>query len=873
MVIGRTLAHYRVVEKLGEGGMGVVYRARDTRLDRDVAIKVLPEALSTDAERVARFEREAKLLASLNHPNIAGIYGFETAGGSNAIVLELIEGETLADRLARGPIPMDDAVAIAVQIAAALERGHEAGIVHRDLKPANVKLKEDGSVKVLDYGLAKALEPDAKDASTPSSESPTEPRHETRTGVVLGTAGYMSPEQVSGQRVDKRADIWAFGAVLYEMVCGRPAFRDGDTRGTLARVLGSEPDWSRIPPNVPTAVTWLLRRCLRKDPRERLRDIGDARLELSDLSAEREEPAAGARAPQPRTRPWIPWGVAAAACIVAVAAWMSSGREGTDVRAFELAPPAGTVLSGFSDPASRRMAFALSPDGRELAFVARGDDGVDELYVRSLGALEARKLASGARHPFWSPDGEQIAFFTPERELMRIQAAGGPPLKIAEVGGGVRSGTWSDDGTILFSQVLDGTSLIFLVPDDGGEPRAVTALDPERGESLHRWPRFLPDGEQFLYFARTHRADRSAVMLGSLEEGHAPRVLFENRSAAAYASGYLLFVVDGALSARVFDPQTGELGESIRTITGGVEETRYSIPTLSVSENGVIAYGTGGEGQDLVWFDRSGRRLGALGELDVPATILNFQLSPDDTQVAAGWVMPGGVSSHIWLADVERKSWRRWTFAETHHLWPVWSPDGQEIAYTSSADGGWGVFVRALDAADEPRPLWATESGALAFASDWSSDLLISNEGATSVVSATGEVVRQLAGDGVLTGGAEYSPDGAWVAYRSSEGGGSHVFVQAASRGGSRIRVSPSSGRGPRWKRPDEIVYQGPDGYYAVPVEARSESLAVGEARFLFAQPAIGYDVSRDHERFLLAVSKPEPGHITIDTDWLAALR
>ena len=533
---GTRLGPYEITAPIGEGGMGKVYRATDTNLKRSVAIKVLPEAVATDAERVARFQREAEVLARLNHPNIAQIHGLEKSDGTTALVMEFVEGPTLADRIAEGSIPGDEALTIARQIAEALEAAHEQGIVHRDLKPANIKLRPDGTVKVLDFGLAKALE--AAPAGTDTAQSPTVTSPGmTGFGVILGTPAYMSPEQARGRAVDKRSDVWAFGCVLFEMLAGVRLFGGADATESIAAIVRAEPDWGKLPPGTPAAIRRLLRRCLTKDPRERLTDIGVARLEIRDALtppfADADQPAL------PPGRPRLPWIVAAlsVALTAAVVAW-SLQRQSLDPSAMwlEIVPP-----TGFS-PES----LALSPDGKLLAFVAPVN-GVPSLWVRRLDQERAQPVAgtSDASFPFWNPDGRAIGFFSGST-LKRVDLSGGSSQVLADVTVG-RGGTWSSDGVIVFAPEA-GSGLMRIAAVGGVPTPATTLSDGQRG---HRWPQFLPDGQHFLFYS-TGDGDSGGVFLGSLD-GSTPVRLIDADGAAWYASGQLIFDSGGTLKAAPFD--------------------------------------------------------------------------------------------------------------------------------------------------------------------------------------------------------------------------------------------------------------------------------------------------------------------------------
>ena len=584
-MIGKTLGHYRVGEQLGRGGMGEVYVADDLSLDRKVALKFLPDAFTGDPERMARFEREAKLLASLNHPNIAAIYGLEQAEGKRFLVLELVEGETLAQRLSKGALPVEEALGICRQIAEGLEAAHEKGVIHRDLKPANVMIAAGDKVKILDFGLAKALSGETQ--SVDASQSPTITEAMTQPGIVLGTAAYMSPEQAKGKAVDKRADIWAFGCILYECLTGKKTFEGETVTETLAAVLTREPEWEKVPAKVRP----MLRRCLERDPKKRLRDIGDAMPLLE-----------GAPELAPVKRPWIAWGVGIVCLVIALALAVVHLREvpvEVPVMRLEVNTPAT------EEPTS----LVLSPDGRSLAFVA-SSEGQQRLWLRPLDTVAAQPLAGteGATLPFWSPDSRSIGFFAGDK-LKRIDIAGGPPQVLASAIIGV-GGTWNHDGVIVYAASPD--TGLYRVQALGGEPTAITRLNPPSQVS-HRLPQFLPDGHHLLFFAEG--ADQG-IYLASLDSADTRRLIAAD-SAAAYAPpGYLLFMRQGTLFAQRFDATREELaGDPVLVADSVALYSSRSDGGFSVSETGMLAYRKGGGAglRRLAWFDRSGKEVGAVG--------------------------------------------------------------------------------------------------------------------------------------------------------------------------------------------------------------------------------------------------------------------
>ncbi|MBZ5626854.1 MAG: serine/threonine-protein kinase [Acidobacteriia bacterium] len=616
-----SIAHYRVTTKLGEGGMGEVWRATDTKLNRDVAIKILPEIFAQDADRMARFAREAQVLASLNHPNIAAMYGVE----DRALIMELVEGPTLAERITAGPLPLDEVVPIALQITEALEYAHDKSIVHRDLKPANIKVTPDGRVKILDFGLAKALS--SETVAADPSISPTLTMRSTLVGVIMGTAAYMSPEQARGAPADRRSDIWAFGVVLYEMLSGKRLFTGESVSDILAAVLRGEPDWSALPADTPPRIRKLLRRCLERDRKQRLQAIGEARIAI-------DAPEEDVRAQSPRGMPhaWMAATVLLAIALVVLFALHFRERpQSSPVVRFQI--PSVEAIS----PVSRRT-VALSPDGRQIAFVAPGPGGQIMLWVRALDSLEARLLpgTENASHPFWSPDGRHLAFFT-TASLKKIDVSGGPAQTLCSVGY-VHGGTWNRDGVILVSGGVGGG---LARVSQAGDLATVTTPDPNHGELWHGYPQFLPDGQHFLYFAFAGTDARSGIYLGTLE-GKEKKSLLNTGFSAAYVgpsagekTGRLLFLREGVLMARPTDPRTYEAADDAVPVAPGVASVaRESL--FTVSENGVLAYRSGSTispKAPLTWFDRTGK---VLSELGARGYYTNLALSPDGSRAAVG---------------------------------------------------------------------------------------------------------------------------------------------------------------------------------------------------------------------------------------------
>ncbi len=868
--------------------MGEVYRARDTKLGRDVALKILPPAFAGDADRIARFRREAQVLASLNHTSIAAIYGLEDADGTSALVLELVEGPTLADRLARGAVPLSEALGIARAIADALEAAHEKGVVHRDLKPANIKITPDGQVKVLDFGLAKMLESDG--ASSSISMSPTLSIHATNAGVILGTAAYMSPEQARGKPVDRRADIWAFGCVLYEMLTASRAFAGEDVTDTIAAIVRDVPEWSRLPADVPPAIRQLLRRCLEKDPKERLPSIGSARLEIKDVMASSSISVASAAAAPParaaRTKT-VAWIAAAVVMLVAAgaAAWALRGTpvEAPVYRA-SLLPPDKAPWA-VATPATR---FAVSPDGRRLAFLAAGADGITRIWVRQLDALIAQPLSGteGVLYAFWSYDSRRLAFGGGGK-LKVIDASGGPSIAIAD-GASNNGGSWRPDDTILFVPQPNGG--IFRINAAGGTLTRVTKPDQADLEGNHWQPFFLPDGRHFLYHLTVSKSQPTGgVYVAAIDGDITPKLLLKGGSNAQYALGYVVFLRDSTLMAQRFDTDRLELtgdavpiAEQIQT-GGGTGRTG----AFSVSRTGVLVYqvGEGGQASRLKWYDRSGKEMGTLGEFGDYGDV---ELSPDGSRLAVSLLDPSVRTRDVWVFDVKRALRTRFTFEPGDEVGAIWAPDGSKLVFSSRTSG-------ALDLVQKPatgsgRNEMVLADGANNLASSWSPDgrsILFSAAGAGSTDLWTLPIPgaakpKALVRTPALQTSGRYSPDGRWVAYSSNESGRAEIFVGPASGQAGKWQVSTAGGTFPRWRGDSkELFYLGPDNrIMAAQVSGQPSGFEVGAVQALFEirpKPAqrYAYDVSRDGQRFLVNVSEsnPAPEPLTLVVNWTSALR
>ncbi len=815
---GTKLGHYEILAALGEGGMGQVYRARDTTLDRDVAIKVLPEDFASDAGRLARFEREAKLLASLNHPNIATIFGFEESDGVRFIAMELVEGQSLAERIAAsGHIEIDEALEIARRIALALEAAHEAGVIHRDLKPANVQVAPDGTVKVLDFGLAKVHEPSG---SADLSDSPTA-MMPTATGVIMGTAPYMSPEQARGTRVDRRCDIWAFGCVLYEMVVGERAFGGKTVSDTMATILKEDPDWKLLPPQTPKSVTTLLNRCLTKDARNRLHHIGDARLELSDASSEGIE-GTGHVGLQPRealSRRFALIGLTGLAVgvfgTVAIGAWVGSraspGASTAPTSRFSIRLEAEAPLAlgrglplGFDLPL-----FAVSPDGKRLVYV---NDPVDrrQLYVIEVGTFDAVPLVGteDAYGPVFSPDGDWVAFFVGNK-LMKAPVTGGRAESLADVAGGVWGTAWQGE-TIYVTTHLG--SVIQSVPDTGGALADVARLDEVDGVEFAAALSPLPNAGGLLVSTTRHvpvSADYRDIHWWSPETNEWRLILPAAGYAPRYSrSGHLVYARAGGLRAARFDLQTLEIvGEAVPVLGEVRVDSQFGYGQYALAENGSLFYARGGDiGVGVpTWVDRQGNA----EPLPMPAAHYGmFSLAPEGDRLA---IQVGGATDQVWIYDLTSNSGTRLT-TSGNNGWPVWSPDGQRVTYSAREDDRWALYTRQADGTGEAELLYAA-AGMLLPWSQSPAEEIVSIGLSSKVPQQT--LFISLDGTPTLTThglqgewGYQFSPDGQWVVYGSARDGPYEVFVSPYPELDREFKVSDGGGTEPMWsKQNDQILY------------------------------------------------------------------
>jgi eukaryotic-like serine/threonine-protein kinase len=871
---GQRLGVYQLSARIGTGGMGEVYRARDTTLNRAVAIKVLLPAVANDPDCLARFSREAQLLASLNHPHIAQIHGLEDIGGLHALVMELVEGPTLADRIARGAIPFDEALPLAKQIAEALEAAHEHGIIHRDLKPANIKVRADGTVKMLDFGLAKALD-SSSGAGEDAMSSPAPGVLRTEANVVLGTAAYMSPEQARGRPVDKRADLWAFGAVLYEMAAGRRAFGGEHVSDTLAHVLMTDPDWNALPANTPAPIRRLLRRCLEKDRKQRLDSAAGARLEIDDAIG----PAIAKRrslAPTlfNRLKPSVTFAtlaVIAVAALVTLVVWSVVRLEPTASvvpARFAIVPPPARALN----VSSALRDIALSPDGRSLVYRAGGSmTAGSPLVVRAIDQLDARSIAnvSNAYAPFFSPDNRWIGFFE-KGELKKVATGGGAIVTLCEIGGVPFGASWSDDNSITFATGGPKTGL-WRVSADGGEPTLLTSPDAAQEGDSYAFPSVLRGGRGLLFtIVPPGQVGGSQIAVVDSRTGQR-RILIPGGSDAQYVeSGHLIFAAAGELRAVRFDPVRLEtLGDPV-TLLEDVFVKPTGAADYALSRNGTLAYVTAESGRtplrSLVWVDRKGR------EEPLKAPLRAYgpgRISPDGTRVAVGIIDQG--NADVWIFDLAGGALKRLTFAPGTNGLPLWTPDGRQIIF-SMADrrGVLNLYSQTVDGRRTPDPItsspvpqWPTSvtpDGTRVIGFELGpkkpADVILVH--VPHPIGGSSRIVTES----LFRGGfAEISPDGRYLAYQSDESGQVQVYVRAFPdvRSGP-WQISTAGGTRPAWGRNGRELFflDGSGALTAVPVQTSGPTFIGGtpaklfDTKYLEPNPARHYDVAPDSRRFLM---------------------
>jgi serine/threonine protein kinase len=887
---GSRIGPYEIVSAIGAGGMGEVFRARDARLNRDVAIKVLPATFAHDHERVARFRREAQVVASLNHPNIAAIHGLEESDGVIALALELVEGEDLAQRLMRGAIPIDEAIDIARQIAEGLEAAHEKGVVHRDLKPANVKVTSGGVVKILDFGLARAYEGDSSNSEGALANSPTLVRPMTEAGVILGTAAYMSPEQARGKLVDKRSDIWSFGVLLHEMLTGKRLFRGETVSDTLAAVLRESVDLTALPAGTPVAVRRLLGRCLERDSRRRLRDIGEARLALSDPASEPTSGSTSEQAAGPSSaamteivaprRPRLP-SIALLALVALLSAagsvllWtqLRPARPQTVVRT-SIAVAPGQVLSSGGGP-------AITRDGRLVAYAAHDLNSIDRLYVRALDRFDAVVIpeSDGAQQPFFSPDGTRVGFFA--RGKLRVASvAGGAATPIADVSGQPIGGTWGEDDTIVFVPGL--ASGLLRVPASGGRAEQLTVPDEGADGYAHGRPQFLPGGQKLLFtiWAAADSVARGPAVL-DLETRKWVSVAGGSWTARYAASGHLLQSGPRGIRASPFDvSRPAEVKTQTFVVSDVLSTMAWADSWFAVSDNGTLVYVPGDALLGtLVWTTRDGQ-VTPLSQV----SLIDPMVSPDGTRIVFA-----DRDDTLWTMDLRRGTKTRLTFDnEGVSAYALWSRDGRRVFFASNRSGTWEIYAvpggggaatRVLERKGNQFPSSFAPDGTLLF-----NERIKGRTGAALMtLNPNGTVQPFLAAASSSYVGGQFSPDGKTVAYISDESGRDEIYVRPFGSSGDAVPVSTDGGIAPRWSIDGrEIYYKHGDAFMAASISNANGTLTAGDPRKLFEIQAApgrstfqaGYSVAPDG-RFLILQQDPRavPTRIDVVQNWFEELR
>jgi len=864
--------------------MGEVYRATDTRLDRKVALKVLAPHLSSNPDLRQRFEREAKAISSFNHPHICILHDVGTHEGTSFLVMELCEGETLAERIARGPLPPDQALRYAIEIADALDKAHRQGIVHRDLKPQNIMLTKGGA-KLLDFGLAKFRPPETVGLDEPTQQKPL-----TSAGTILGTFKYMAPEQLEGKEADERTDIFSFGVVLYEMVTGKHAFEGRSRASLIAAILDKEPESiSAVAPMTPPAFDRVIRTCLAKDPDERWQTAHDVLLQLKWIAELGSE--AGVAKPvlaRRKNRERLAWTTAAIALVLLLITagalvWRAARTERLSLK-FNLVPP-GDVKVTFH--AQNCGALTISPNGRLITFIGTKGDGKPMLYVRPIDSLEARPLpgTEDPSFPFWSPDSRQVAFFTAEK-LMRADLNGSPPIGVCDVDATARSGSWSRDGTIIFS--LSSLSGVYRVPVGGGKPVLVTKLDASQRETTHRWATFLPDGKHFLFMAGSHstgtRSESNAIYAADLATGDRSLVL-RARSSVVYSQGYLFYERDGVLVAQRFDP--GKLrieGDPIPVASEVRYDTNFFRGVFDVSSNGTVVFqpGLSSSTNELATFDRGGKKT---GDVTAPGGFLECRIAPDEKTIALTMEEVANGTTDIWLQDVTRGIRSRFTFGALQEGSPVWSPDGGRLAYSDVQKVEEDIYVKDIAGGDE-KPLFVNDENKEPTA--WSPDGQFiacnvrkagQNKRDIWLVPANGGAKPYLFIQGSFDEyGGNFSPDGKWFSYISDESGRPQVYLTSFPDRSRRWQISTDGGVGGVWSRnmKEFLFVDLKAGLTSVEMEAGGNTIKVGKATPLFNPTGVvAGDMFPDAQQFLL-IRQPDQGverPLTVITDWTADLR
>ena len=886
---GLRLGPYELVVPLGAGGMGEVWRAKDTRLERDVAIKILPADFASNPQFKARFEREAKTISQLNHPNVCSLYDVGRQEGLDFLVMELIEGESLADRLQKGSLPIELVLKHGIEIASALDAAHRRGIIHRDLKPGNVMLTKSGA-KLLDFGLAKSG-PLLTSTSSMSqlAASPTEHKPLTEQGTILGTFQYMSPEQLEGMDADARTDIFAFGALLYEMVTGRRAFQGKNKTSLIASIVSGTPTpVSELAPLTPPALDHVIKKCLAKDADDRWQsahDIADQLRWIADAGSRAGEAAPVLAKRKARLR--VAWALHAATALLAILAtvvFFQLRAVPQRIMRSSLLPPDKTKF----DPISGAM--VLSPDGLRIAFVARGEDGKFLLWVRALDALTAQPLAGtdDATHPFWSPDSRFIGFFSAGK-LRKIDANGGPPQALCDAAAG-RGGSWSKGGTILFTPSTN--DVIYKVSSSGGAPVAVTSIDAKSGETSHRFPAFLPDGVHFLYLVEarleTHGSDGGFTLFTGSTESKSQKRLLATSSSARYAqSGHILFLRDRTLLAQRFDAKTLQLAGEAVPVAENMTRTGKFETMFSVSDNGLLAFQSGSTSElsSLVWMDRDGRDLETAGK---PADYRQIALSHDGKRVAASISDPKNQKSDIWALDLERGTTTRLTFDPEDDFASIWSADDKRVYFSSDRQGRGDVYWKASSGTGADHVLIADAEFTLlwSLSADGSTGALVTN----NIAKKTGLDISILnLADGkmrvfIQTPFNETAPalsdDGSLLAYHSNESGRTEIYAQSLRDDGGKWQISTDGGVRPTWSRGDrEILFLSPDDKLMVADIERTPELVASVPRLLMdprIRPGNGmqYAISPDGNRILVnrAIEQRVVEPVTLVQNWTELL-
>jgi serine/threonine protein kinase/Tol biopolymer transport system component len=880
---GTILGRYEIVAPLGAGGMGEVYRANDRRLDRVVAIKILPANIAADPASKQRFEREAKTISSLNHPNICVLHDIGHQDGLDYIVMECVEGESLVKRLEKGPLPLEQTLKIGAQIADALDKAHRSGIVHRDLKPGNIMLTPSGA-KLLDFGLAKQTSPIAS-LATITSASPHSPI--TQQGTIVGTFQYMSPEQVQGQELDGRSDIFSLGAVLYEMLTGKRAFEGKTQLSVASAILESEPPpLNSIKPLTPVNLDRAIRRSLAKDRDDRWQTARDFSSELKWIGESSSQTPISATNIESRktplrrnAMPWLLCGLLAAALVAVILLW--SGAKNNSQAGYFYAQLPFTVES-----------MAMAPDGRTVAAIGKLEsERAKTLWLYEVGSRRARSLADteGAVFPFWSPDGKSLAFFA-EGKLKKLDIAGGPVQIICDAPTG-RGGTWNKDGVIIFTPSGQLGTGLYRVSASGGTATPITVPDASRGEDTHRWPMFLPDQKHFLYLAAnvSGKTEPDAIYVGALNSNDKKFVIKATANAVYVAPGYLFYYREKTLFAQRFDAAKSELtGEAIPTLTDIAYLPRIVHAAYAVSDAGsfVAQSGSGVALSRLVWYDRKGNETGMASKPDVYS---NIELAPDGKTVALDKTDEDSTNADIWTYDIQRDAMRRLTFNPAIDSMPVWSPDGTRILFASSRNQKFDLFVKNADGGQEEKLLdFDNSAKADKYPYDWSRDgKYILYTPATELWVATLPELKarafQLA-PGMIRN-AKFSPDGKWVAYASNESGKFEIYVTSFPAARGKWQVSSAGGTQPHWRGDaKELFYIAADGIImAVPVSVGANfdagapaALFQAHARELIGtSEQVSYDVTKDGQRFLIntQVKNADTHPMSVILNWDAEMK